>query len=80
MNRAAISFYNMCQELSKNDTNWQNVKIVCQVHDELIIECPESLGTEVAEILKLSMEQTVVLPGVSLIAEPKIGKNLAEIK
>lgn len=80
MNRAAIAFYDMCKVISEEDIKWDNVKIVCQVHDELIIECPEELGKKVADILKIAMEETVVLPGVDLIAEPKIGKNLAELK
>lgn len=75
MNRAAIAFWNKCREFG-----WTEVKIVMQVHDELIAEGPEHLGPEMVKWLKWAMEQTVELPGVALIAEPKIGKSLAEIK
>lgn len=80
VNRAAIAFYDACKELSKTDSLWEEVKIVLQVHDELIIEGPERLASKIAEKLKWSMEKTSILPGVELIAEPKIGKSLAELK
>ena len=51
-----------------------------QVHDELIIEGPEELGEEIAKELKCAMENTSELPGVTLLAEPKIGKTLADLK
>lgn len=73
MNRAAIACYEKTKHL-------KNVRIVLQVHDELILECPEELGEQVVEILKDAMENTVTLPGVALIAEPKIAKNLADLK
>ncbi len=56
------------------------MKIVLQVHDELILEGPEHLAEDMALVLKDSMENTVVLPGVDLIAEPKIAKNLGDLK
>jgi DNA polymerase-1 len=75
MNRAAIAFWKRCKELG-----WSKVKIVMQVHDELIIEGPEELGEEIAKELKCAMENTSELPGVTLLAEPKIGKTLADLK
>lgn len=72
VNRAAIAFYNRCKEL-----NWTEVRIVLQVHDQLITECPESLAEEVRKELKYCMEHTVELPGVELIADPVISKDLA---
>ncbi len=75
MNRAAIAVWRECKARS-----WTEVKLVLQVHDELILECPEHLAKAVAEVLKRCMEQTTQLPGVALIAEPKIGHNLAELK
>lgn len=74
INRAAIAFYKKCEKLNLS------AKIVCQIHDELVIECSEEQSIQVAAVLKDAMENTVVLPGVKLIAEPKIGKNLAELK
>jgi DNA polymerase-1 len=80
MNRAAIACHNMCTELAKTDTLWSEVKIVLQVHDELILEGPDALADDMVIILKEAMEHTVTLPGVELIAEPKIAKNLADLK
>lgn len=80
MNRASISCYNACKLLAKEDNRWNNVKIVMQVHDELILEGPESLVDDMKKLLKDSMENTVKLPGVKLLAEPKADKNLALLK
>lgn len=80
MNRASILVYEIIIEFAKENKNWNNVKIVLQVHDELIIEGPEYLQDQMAEVLKGAMENAVILPGVKLIAEPKIGKNLAQLK
>lgn len=80
MNRAAIAFYTRCQELAKSDTRWLEVKIVMQVHDELIVEGPEALADLIVAEMKDAMENTVILPGVDLVAEPKIANNLADLK
>lgn len=80
MNRASIAFYDICKDLSKSDSLWAEVFIVSQIHDELVIEAPESISDDVAKILKFCMEETNELPGVKLIAEPKIGNNIAELK
>jgi DNA polymerase-1 len=57
-----------------------NAKIVLQVHDEIVVECDEQDAEIVARELKAAMETTVTLPGVALVAEPKIARNLAELK
>lgn len=75
MNRAAIAFFDRCRLLG-----WSDVKIVMQVHDELIVEGPEELADQIVAELKDAMENTVVLPGVDLVAEPKVAKNLADLK
>lgn len=71
MNRAAIKFYSLCKEVQIE------AKIVLQVHDQLIAECDEEDSESVCLLLKESMENTVTLPGVALIAEPFISKDLA---
>ena len=38
------------------------------------------IGTPMITILKDAMENTVKLPGVDLIAEPKAAKTLADLK
>lgn len=80
-NRAAIAFYTTVQELAKDDPRWLEAKLLLQVHDELVVEVPEELAEEAAQVLKYCMEETTLLPnGVKLVAEPIIGRNLAEIK
>jgi DNA polymerase I-like protein with 3'-5' exonuclease and polymerase domains len=81
MNRAAIAVWKKCRELElHSNPDWSKVKIVMQVHDELILEGPEYLGDTMVEILKDAMENTVELPGVKLKADPKKGRTLAELK
>jgi DNA polymerase-1 len=58
----------------------EGVNIVLQVHDELVAECPENMASTVKNILQECMEKTIKLPGVKLQAEPKIAKNLADLK
>lgn len=74
VNRAAIAFYARARAVGVE------AKIVLQVHDELVVECKDDDSGYVAELLKDCMETTTVLPGVSLIANPVIAKNLADLK
>lgn len=80
MNRATISAWTSIQELSSQDPRWKEVKIVLQIHDEVILEGPEALAEDMVAILKDAMENTVTLPGVDLVAEPKVAYNLADLK
>lgn len=80
MNRASISFCDTREFLAKHDPRWHQVKVILQVHDELVLEGPEELAEEIAIVLKECMENTVVLPSVKLLAEPKIAYNLADLK
>lgn len=75
VNRACIAFVNKIKEL-----NIQFCHIVVQVHDEIVVECLEEDASTVAQLLKHAMENTTLLPGVALKADPKIGKTLADIK
>ena len=52
-------------------------KLLLQVHDELIVECPEALADRAAAILKEEMERTADYP-VPLIADAGIGKSWAD--
>ena len=54
-------------------------RLVLQVHDELIVECPESEAEHVAELLEEEMEHVVSL-SVPLTAEAHWGKNWLEAK
>ena len=52
-------------------------KLVLQVHDELIVECPESEAEAVCRLVEEEMEGVVSL-SVPLLAETKAGKTWAE--
>jgi DNA polymerase-1 len=52
-------------------------KLILQVHDELIVECPESEGERVAQILEEEMSHVMSLT-VPLVAEAHIGKRWAD--
>ena len=52
-------------------------RLVLQVHDELIVECPEAEGAHIAEILEEEMEQVVDLD-VKLVAEAHVGHSWAD--
>lgn len=71
VNRASIAF----KRLKIN-----SAKIVLQVHDEIVVECDEAEAGLVRDGLKFCMQDTIKLPGVDLIAEPKIGKFLSDLK
>ncbi len=54
-------------------------KLLLQVHDELIVECPEAIAADVADLVSREMENIAQLK-VPLIAEAKIGKSWYEAK
>ena len=56
-----------------------DARMVLQVHDELIVECPEAEAEEIAALLEEEMEGVVQL-SVPLIAEAHWGKNWKECK
>ena len=54
-------------------------ELLLQVHDELIVECPEAIGPKVAEMISREMESVAELK-VPLTAEAKIGKSWYDAK
>ena len=58
---------------------YPEAKLLLQVHDELIVECPEEIAQPVAELVSREMENIANL-SVPLLAEAKIGKNWFEAK
>ncbi len=54
-------------------------KLILQVHDELIVECPEEIAQEVAALISTEMEQVAQL-NVPLVAEAKWGNSWYEAK
>ena len=59
--------------------NYPQAKLILQVHDELIVECPEELAPQVAELVSREMEQVAQLK-VPLTAEAKWGKSWYDAK
>jgi DNA polymerase I-like protein with 3'-5' exonuclease and polymerase domains len=51
--------------------HYPQAKLILQVHDELIVECPKELAEEVAKLVSREMEQIAVL-NVPLTAEAKL--------
>ncbi|MEG1491418.1 MAG: DNA polymerase I [Oscillospiraceae bacterium] len=56
-----------------------NAMLILQIHDELIVECPESEAALVKSILTEEMERAVTY-SVPLTAEAKIGKSWYDAK
>ena len=59
--------------------HYPQAKLLLQVHDELIVECPEEIAPEVAELVSAQMENVAQLD-VPLTAEAKIGKSWFDAK
>lgn len=60
---------------------WLNtVKIVCTVHDELVVEAPKEMGEQILVILKKCMEEGMaeIITTVPILAEPKICSSWGE--
>ena len=58
---------------------YPEARLLLQVHDELIVECPETIAKSVAELISQQMEQVATL-SVPLLAEAKCGKSWYEAK
>lgn len=59
--------------------NYPDAKLLLQVHDELIVECPEEIADDVAALVSGQMESIASLT-VPLLAEAKWGKSWYEAK
>ena len=59
--------------------HFPEARLLLQVHDELIVECPEDVASQVSELVSREMEQVAQLK-VPLTAEAKIGKSWFEAK
>ncbi len=73
-----IAMINIAQKL-KNQLSKNIVKMLLQVHDDLLFEVSEKALDEISKIIKIEMESAVEL-SVPLIADLKIGKNWAEME
>ena len=61
------------------EKDFPEAKLLLQVHDELIVECPEAMAQAVAQRVSQEMESVAKL-SVPLKAEAKIGKSWYEAK
>ena len=61
------------------NTHYPEAKLLLQVHDELIVECPERMATEVASLVSREMTQVAAL-SVPLQADAKWGRSWYEAK
>ncbi len=59
--------------------NFPEATLLLQVHDELIVECPEEIAPQVAQLVSSEMQQVATL-SVPLLAEAKWGKSWYEAK
>lgn len=55
-----------------------NAKQLLQIHDSILVECPEEDGEKIAKLLKDTMESVHDLP-VALTVDTAIGKNWGEL-
>ncbi len=69
----------MLQVMKKLKVGGYQAKLVLQVHDELVIDCPEKEVDEVAALLKTEMENAVSLK-VPLTVDVGIGKTWFDTK
>ncbi len=60
-------------------TQYPEAMLLLQVHDELIVECPDEIADAVAKLVSEQMEQVAKL-NVPLLAEAKWGKSWFEAK
>ena len=58
---------------------YPEAQLILQVHDELIVECPEAIAPEIAQLVSSEMEQVAAL-SVPLTAEAKWGKSWYDAK
>ena len=61
------------------EKKFPQAKLILQVHDELIVECPEEIAGQVAELVSREMGQVASL-AVPLQAEAKWGKSWYDAK
>lgn len=71
-----LAMVNVHQRLKREQLS---AKIILQVHDELIVECPEDEADNVCAILRDEMERAADL-SVPLTVDAHIGKNWMEAK
>ena len=59
--------------------HFPEAELLLQVHDELIVECPEAIASQVAELISSEMQSVAALH-IPLMAEAKTGKSWYDAK
>ena len=59
--------------------HFPEAELLLQVHDELIVECPEDISAQVADLISREMQAVAEL-SVPLVAEAKTGKSWYDAK
>ena len=65
------------RELAKTDPRFREVRIVNQVHDEVVLEAPEEIAEQVKDIARDCLERAFKL-SVPIIADGRTGKTWGE--
>jgi DNA polymerase I-like protein with 3'-5' exonuclease and polymerase domains len=71
MNRSALAIHKAFKEKGLD------AYIQLQIHDEFVINCEASIASEVSDIVKHHMENTIQIP-TGLVAEPNTADNFGE--
>ena len=58
--------------------DWPETKMLLQIHDSIMVECPKSDAADIAKLLKETMENTITL-AVKLTVDTEIGENWGEL-
>jgi DNA polymerase-1 len=58
--------------------NGTDAKLLLQIHDTVIVECPESQAEDIADLLRDTMENAYKLP-IKQTVDTSIGKNWGEL-
>ena len=61
------------------NASFPEAQLLLQVHDELIVECPEAIAQQVADLMSREMQAVAQLT-VPLVAEAKMGKSWYDAK
>jgi len=71
-----VAMINVSKKLKEN---FPEVKMILQVHDELVFEVPGKQVDEVAKLVKHEMEMAVEL-SVPIVVDVKVGDNWGEME
>mgnify|MGYP002349462540 CR=1 FL=1 len=74
-----LAMIKLSKELKKLQKQKNIARLILTVHDELVVECSDSIAKQVASLVKKTMENVVTFP-IKIEVEVGIGKNWSESK